>query len=149
MDLSVIMPEVLLRWPIWENKLEKELMDLMLLVILPLLLVKDLLLDLLLWSPYHSMVVSFIMLNSQKLIFPLRELIFLLVFLLVLCYLICSLHSLSDRLVKLLLVWLRKLGDKLGKILEFLMELSNLIIKLVSESQLEPHWLKWLLLELW
>lgn len=70
MDLSVIMPEVLLRWPIWENKLEKELMDLMLLVILLLLLVKDLLLDLLLWSPYHSMVVSFIMLNSQKLIFP-------------------------------------------------------------------------------
>ena len=70
MDLSVIMPEVLLRWPIWENKLEKELMDLMLLVILLLLLAKDLLLDLLLWSPYHSMVVSFIMLNSQKLIFP-------------------------------------------------------------------------------
>lgn len=47
MDLSVIMLVVLLKWQIWENKLEKELTDLMLQEILLLLLERDLPLDLL------------------------------------------------------------------------------------------------------
>ena len=63
MDQSVIMLVVLQKWLKWVNKLEKELMGSMLLVIQLLLLVKDLLLDLLHWSHYHYMVVSYIMLH--------------------------------------------------------------------------------------
>lgn len=66
MDLSVIMLVVLLKWQIWENKLEKELTDLMLQEILLLLLERDLPLDLLPWYLYLFMVVSYTIQVSRK-----------------------------------------------------------------------------------
>ena len=66
MDLSVIMLVVLLKWQIWENKLEKGLTDLMLQEILLLLLERDLPLDLLPWYLYLFMVVSYTIQVSRK-----------------------------------------------------------------------------------
>lgn len=151
MDLSVIMLVVLLKWQIWENKLEKELTDLMLQEILLLLLERDLPLDLLPWYLYLFMVVSYTIQVSRKINhqFPWKRLTFLLVSLLVLCYLIYSQPLLSDQSEKLHLVWSNKLEDKLEKIPESSKELSNQITELALEFLQELLLSKWSLQELW
>lgn len=151
MDLSVIMLVVLLKWQIWENKLEKELTDLMLQEILLLLLERDLPLDLLPWYLYLFMVVSYTIQVSRKINhqFPWKRLTFLQVSLLVLCYLIYSQPLLSDQSEKLHLVWSNKLEDKLEKIPESSKELSNQITELALEFLQELLLSKWSLQELW
>lgn len=151
MDLSVIMLVVLLKWQIWENKLEKELTDLMLQEILLLLLEKDLPLDLLPWYLYLFMVVSYTIQVSRKINhqFPWKRLTFLPVSLLVLCYLIYSQPLLSDQSEKLHLVWSNKLEDKLEKTPESSKELSNQITELALEFLQELLLSKWSLQELW